>query len=108
MGQENPYTEKQLELAKRILIKLKEEKDILLRRQKIILDTELEDLIVDGMSVMEQTPEYLGTIQSLKLNSIENRLIQLEGEIEGTKLYIEEIKAGIANKSKKQQQKKNG
>jgi len=101
MGQENPYTEKQLELTKRILIKLEEERDILLRRQKIILESELEDLIVDGMSVMEQTPEYLGTVQSLKLNSIEDRLIQLDGEIEGVKIYIEEIKAGIANSKNK-------
>ena len=106
MEKENPYTEKQLELTKRILIKLTEEKDILIRRQKIILDTPLDDLIVDGMSVMEQSIDYLGTIQSLKLNSIEDRLIQLDGELEGVKIYIEEIKAGIANKNKKQQ--KNG
>jgi len=105
MVEKNQYTEKQLELTKRILVKLEEEKDVLLRRQKIILDTNLGDLIVDGMSVMEQSPEYLGTIQTMKLNSIENRLIQLDGELEGVKIYIEEIKTGITNGGNKNDNK---
>ena len=96
---EKSLLDKQLELSNRILIKLKEEKDILLKRQKLIMESDLIDFHVETMSNIETSKPYLETIQGLKLNSIENRLIQIEGELEGVTMQIKELKDG-KNKDK--------
>lgn len=100
---ENTTTNKQLILMERTVSRLIEEKEILLKRFEVISNADLGSFMKPDMSDIEESEEYLGTIQGLQLNSIENRLIQLEGEIEGSKAYVEELKTPkeeITNDSK--------
>lgn len=89
---ENKTTEKQLVLSERIFERLLDEREILTKRYDLIKRAKLSSFMKDDMSALEVSSEYLETIKSLQCSSIENRLIQIEGEIEGVKLQISELK----------------